>query len=198
MCYLRALRLLGGFGGRHRDAVATLCHNMGGIEHARGNYRAAETWARRGLRVRARADSTASFAIAADQAALAAILDGLERYDEAERLHLNALRTYEAEPRSEELEIAHVLGNLGAHYSRRRRWGEALDLLEQAVELTRRLRGGAHPEVGVALNNLAVTLRKMGRTEPALTTSAEALKIFESALGTAHPWTAACRRNGLR
>ena len=58
-----------------RDAHATLAHNLGGIEHARGNYARAEPHARRSVRLRTALVGAAHPAVAADVAALAAIVE---------------------------------------------------------------------------------------------------------------------------
>lgn len=197
-CYLRALRLVGGLAGRDRDAVATLCHNLGGIEHARGSYRAAEVWARRGLRIRTRLPDLDPVAVAADRAALAAILDGLQRYEEAERLYRGALQTYENPMTPSPLEVVHVLGNLGAQSALRGRWQEAVELLEESARRKRRLPGAPHPDLGVTLHNLAVALGKIGEPEEAATAAAEALVILRGTLGADHPWTEACLRLARR
>jgi tetratricopeptide (TPR) repeat protein len=50
--YERALALLHRGPEPDPDALATVYHNLGGIEHARGNHAAAEGFARRGLALR--------------------------------------------------------------------------------------------------------------------------------------------------
>src|SRR5262249_36502395 len=49
--YLRALETLRAARGEDSLATATVYHNLGGIEHARGNYRAAEPYARRACEI---------------------------------------------------------------------------------------------------------------------------------------------------
>ena len=105
-CYERALSLLEGAPGATPDDVATLYHNLGGIEHARGEHAAGEAFARRGLALRKLAVDGDPHALAADMAALAALLDGQRRDDEAEALYVEALRTFEGESHPDALEIA--------------------------------------------------------------------------------------------
>jgi len=57
-------------------ALATLFHNLGGLEHARGRCGDGETWARRGLDIREAALGLNHADVASDLAALAALLDG--------------------------------------------------------------------------------------------------------------------------
>ena len=127
--YERALELVADAAAPDLDAVATLYHNLGGIEHARGQYAAAESFARRGVTVRSASAVLDPCALAADRSALAAILDGLERWDEAEALYRDALRAFEHDPGSRTWDIAVTLGNLGAQYAQRGRLDQAADLL---------------------------------------------------------------------
>ena len=66
-----------------RDARATLAHNLGGIEHARGNYARAEPHARRSVRLRTALHGADHPTVAADVAALAAIVEARGRLPEA-------------------------------------------------------------------------------------------------------------------
>ena len=95
--YGRALSLLESETEPDQDDIATLYHNLGGIEHARGDYAAGEPFARRGLAIRLGLLGAHPHAVAADQVALAAILDGLRQYEESERLYLEALEVFEGE-----------------------------------------------------------------------------------------------------
>ena len=74
---------------------ATLFHNLGGLDHARGLFAAGEPYARRAVEIRERLLSPDHTETAAHLAALAALLDGQGRYDEAERLYLRALSIFE-------------------------------------------------------------------------------------------------------
>jgi tetratricopeptide (TPR) repeat protein len=83
--YVRALGLLDA-ADADPDDIASLWHNLGGIA------------------IRRAAGSDAR-SVAADEVALAALLDGLGRYAEAERLYRGAIAVFEAEPAGE-LELA--------------------------------------------------------------------------------------------
>jgi tetratricopeptide (TPR) repeat protein len=164
--YERALALLERGRVRNEDDIATLYHNLGGIEHARRNFAAGEVFARRSLAIRTGLDGADPHAIAADMVALAAILDGQERYGEAEPLYLEALRVFERSPRANAGEIAVALNDLGALYAQRGRYEQAVDLLERAAALKRRTLGPGNPDVAVTLNNLAVTYTRRARVRP--------------------------------
>ena len=44
--YRRALEITDATLGRESEAAATLCHNLGGLEHSRGRHALGEPWAR--------------------------------------------------------------------------------------------------------------------------------------------------------
>lgn len=197
-CYERALWLLLGAPATHPDDVATLYHNLGGIEHARGDYAAGEAFARRGLAIRRTAGAGGRHALAADLAALAALVDGQGRSDEAEALYAEALDLFERAPHPDATEIAVVLNGLGALYVRRGQLERAAALLERAAAAKRRALGPRHPDLAVTLNNLALTYKRRGDLARARACYADALAILDAALGAAHPKTIACRENADR
>src|SRR5258706_5248476 len=94
--------------------LAALYHNRSGLEHARGRHAGGEPFARRGLEFRERALGPDHPAVAADAAALAAILDGQGKREEAEELFRRALMVYERIYGAEHYEVAVTLNNLGA------------------------------------------------------------------------------------
>src|SRR5437899_2606067 len=75
--------------------VATLYHNLGGLEHARGHFAGGEPWARQSVAIREQALGPDHPEVAADVAALAALLDGQGKWDEAEALYRRALAIFE-------------------------------------------------------------------------------------------------------
>lgn len=174
--------------------IACLYHNLGGIEHACRNYAQGEVFARKGIEIRKElgGDETA---LAADLVALAAILDGQQKFDEAEPLYMDALRMLERSPENNAGEIAVALNDLGALYAQRGLSDRAQDLLTRAVDLKRQTIGERHPDVAVTLNNLAIVHKRRGEFERAVSLYQDALGIFEQALGSEHPKTLACRRN---
>lgn len=192
--YERALALLKAAGNESSADVATLYHNLGGIEYARRNYAVAELLARKGLEIR-RACAPDDRALAADMVALAAILDGLEQFEEAASLYVEALRVLDGSASTNGHEIGVALNDLGANYARRDRLDEAKAHLAIAVELKTRRLGVHHPDRALSLNNLAFVHERLGDLERALELYEEALRVFEQAIGPGHPKTLDCRRN---
>jgi tetratricopeptide (TPR) repeat protein len=77
--YRRALEIMETVLGPDDSAVATLYHNLGGLEHACGRHAEGEPLARRSVEIRQKALGPDSVEVAADLAALAALLDGRVR-----------------------------------------------------------------------------------------------------------------------
>ena len=189
--YERALGLLEKAADRDPDEIAALWHNLGGIAHARGEFAAGEVAARRGIAIR-RAAGPDARRTAADEVALAALLDGLGSYDEAERLYRGAIAVFEADP-ADALELAVAIGGLGAQYVLRGHYAEAIALLARAVELKRRELGPRHPDFALTLHNLAMAQGWSGTGDGGAAAAAKALSILEPALGPTHPRVVACR-----
>jgi tetratricopeptide (TPR) repeat protein len=196
--YERALSLLRQAASGDDEAIATLYHNLGGIEHARRNYAAGEPFARAAVELRTQLAGAEHPTVAADMVALAAILDGLGRCDEAEGLYVEALRILERAPEENALEIAVTLNDLGAQYVRRGLSMRAEALLERAVTLKKRTLGARHPDVAVTINNLALLYRWRGDFARARQCYEEAIPVLEESLGADHPKSIACRANYVR
>jgi tetratricopeptide (TPR) repeat protein len=194
-CYERALSLLNSFPDSQRADVATLYHNLGGIEHARKDSAAAESFARRGLEIRRASAPADDSTLAGDMVALAAILDGQGKFDEAEALYVVALGILEKDPAANARELAVALNDLGANYARRDRLDDANTQLATAVELKTRQLGVQHPDRALSLNNLGFVHERQGDIDRAAELYAEALRVFEQSLGHDHPKTRDCRRN---
>lgn len=193
--YLKALTIV----RRHPDndyiELADLYHNLGGLEHARGRWAVGEPLARRAVQVRARrhgADATATWL---DRTAHAALLDGLRRFSESERIYRAALPRFRRRLGPWDYEVAVTLNNLGCVCAERGRAGEAIRHLRKALAIKQRKFGTQHVEMAIGLNNLASVLQQAGRAEDARPLLRRALAIFSRRLGPTHPSTRACRAN---
>src|SRR5262245_9215937 len=80
--YNRALNIVALTTGANNEFAATLFHNLGGLEHARGRFAAGEPFARRSVEIREGLLGPDHPDTAADVAALAALLDGQHKYEE--------------------------------------------------------------------------------------------------------------------
>lgn len=142
--YDRALALLQGAPATDPRDVAAVYHNLGGIEHARGNHAEGEAFARRGLAIREGIGGD-QLAIAVDMVALAALLDGQGKDDEAERLYVEALRILEADAAANAGEIAVALNDLA----------RAAALYAEALAICERSLGADHPRTITCRENAA-------------------------------------------
>lgn len=158
--YDRALSLLERQPHPDPDALATLYHNLGGIEHARGDYAAGEAFARRGLALREALAPADPPAVAVDRVALGALLDGQRRYAESEPLYRAANRVLRRSPEAGAHDLAVALHDLRSMYVLRGRVERGRRLLEQAPAIKWRVLGSGHPSLDVTLHNLEVAARR--------------------------------------
>jgi tetratricopeptide (TPR) repeat protein len=192
--YARALRAAEAAGAAD-ESLATLLHNIGGLEHARGNYAAGEAPARRSVELRERALGPDHPLVAADLAALAAIVDGLGRHGEAERMYVRVLSIFERTYGPDHYEIAINLNNLAGVRHAQGRVVDAEALYRRALSIKETLLGSDHPDVALSLNNLALLLEGTDRSAEAGLLYQRALEIFASRLDARHPKIVACAKN---
>ena len=191
-CYRRARPLLG---RRDRDAHATLAHNLGGIEHARGRPAQAEPHARRAVELREAAHGRAHPAVAADLAALAAVVEARGRLTEAAALYRRALAIFRRTFGARSLERGLTLAGLAAVEQQRGRAPRARQLYGQALPLLTARLGPDHPDVALTLNNLAVLERDAGRLARAEALFGRAEDKLRRSAGARHPHTRLAAEN---
>jgi tetratricopeptide (TPR) repeat protein len=172
---------------RDRASRATLAHNLGGIEHARGRFARAEPHARRAVELRKALHGPGHPAVAADQVALAAILDGRGRFTEAARIYRRALTVLRRRLGARCLEVGLALAGLGAAEQQRGRLGTARRAYLEALAIQETLLGGRHVDVAMTVNNLAVLERDDGNLDRAEALFRRASATFRLCLGEAHP-----------
>jgi tetratricopeptide (TPR) repeat protein len=187
--YRRALTIEQRAGrGAGPDAAAIL-HNLGGLAHARGRPAAALPLALRGISIRSALPEPDPAGLAADRAALAAILIDLGRHDEARRALLDLIDSDAPRP-----DVAAALHNLGSLQFREGDAAEAAATLRRAVRLKTDELGPRHPDLAVTLHNLACCLRKLGLHRQARQNLKEAVAILDGRVAPDHPTLVACRR----
>jgi len=180
------------------QAQATLLHNLGGIEYARGRFSDAESFARRGLTIRRGDSASMPGEIAADMNALATILEALDRSAEAEAMYAESLATLKRSPGDNAAEVAVAFNGLATLAARRGRLDLSTVLLERSLELRRRALGTRHRDLAIPLNNLGVVYRRRGMPREAEAHYLEALDILADAVPADHPRIVAIRWNLMR
>jgi tetratricopeptide (TPR) repeat protein len=191
--YERALAILRRT--RDRAALATLYHNLGGIQHARGRHAAGEPHARRSVELRRQVLGPDHPTVAADVAALAALVEGCGRLAEAARLYERALAVFRRRLGPASAEVGINLGNLASLRQRQGRLAEAERLYLRAVAILERVYGRAHPEVALTVNNLACLVRDGGDLRRAEALYDRAARLFERSVGPRHPHARLTRAN---
>jgi tetratricopeptide (TPR) repeat protein len=193
-CYERAIRIA----ERNRvsgECLATLLHNLGGLEHARGEYARGEEPARRSVHIRERMLGPHHPSVAADVAALAALVEGQGRYEEAEQMYRRVLATFERIYGPNHYEIAVNLNNLAGVREALGHPAEAETLYRRALAIKEQLFGPDHPDVAMTLNNLALLLASHGRLDEADALYSRALRTFSERLEPGHPKIRGCVEN---
>lgn len=173
--------------GREHISTASLYHNLGGLEHARGDFAAGEEPARKAWGIRANALGANHPDALADAVAYAGVLDGLERYDESEKIYRDVLVEYEKIYPAEHYEIAAALHNLGNVRFARGDYAEAEVLMRRTLTIKQKLFGDEHPDTALSMNNLGVLLQAQGKNKEARNLFERALEIFQMTLDANHP-----------
>ena len=191
--YTRALRLVDAAPEPDPLVLADLCHNLGGLDHARGRPEPGIAWAERGLVLREAALGPDHSAVAADVAALGALYHLAGRLDSAAVAYQRALEIFEAHYGPDHYEVGMTCANLAVLAGDEDRPDEAVRLNERARTILERVLGPDHPEVALTLHNLGVALHNAGRSSEAAATLTQALAVFAAALPADHPQLAVTR-----
>jgi tetratricopeptide (TPR) repeat protein len=193
--YRRAGALISRKNPRRGEFRATLCHNLAGLEHARGRYVRALFYAQRGLRLRKALSATDPLAIVKDEAALAAILVDLGRLREAKGILRGVLRAYHRRFGEHHCETAAALANLGALYARDGRFRAAERALRHALRALEKVLGRKHPRLAGVLNNLAVVCARRGKLGESDALYKRVLRLLRRQPGPGYPSIALVRAN---
>jgi len=153
--YLRALHMLEVQYGKDSLETATLYHNLGGLEHQRGNFVKGEPLARKAYEISRKALGEDHEKTLADAVAWGGLLDGLNREAESLPIYRRALAYYEARYGAIHFEVAATLNNLGMAEAARGNFEEAERTLQRCLDIKRKLFGEQHPEVLLTQQNLS-------------------------------------------
>jgi tetratricopeptide (TPR) repeat protein len=91
-----------------------------------------------------------------------------------------------------------LLDRAGTYLQVNARLIDAKTLLERALAIAEAAYGDDHPQVGIALNNLASVLQALGQPQTARPLQERALAIAEAAYGPGHPTVGAALSNLAR
>lgn len=152
----------------------------------------ASTYARKSVEIREQALGPDHPAVAADVAALAAILEGKGEYDAAEALYRRAVAVFERVYGPDHYELAVNCNNLGVLAAARDDLAGAERLYDRALGIKERLLGSDHPDTAMTLHNLGALRASQGRVREAGELLRRALAVFEATLAPGHPKIRAC------
>ena len=169
--------------------TAALLHNLAGLSCSRGDFVAAEGFARRAVEAREDSDD---FGIAMDLAGLGDALAGQGRALDAEACYREALELYVACGQAAHPEVAYAHHNLGDVLAELGRNEEARAAYRDSIARKIGLFGETHPEVAATMNNLAANLADCGYRAQARALSHRAVDIVAATLEADHPIRLAC------
>lgn len=181
--------------GEHHIEVASIYHNLAGLNHARRNYARAEPYARKSYQLHVALLGAHHSQTIADGAALGSILHGLGQWDEAIGYFETAIAFFEKQFGPVHYEIAINFNNLAASLQAKGDLDQAEQAYRRALAIKETLLGENHPDVAISLNNLASLLQQTDKLAEARGVFERAISIFEATVGPEHPNTRLCRQN---
>lgn len=111
---------------------------------------------------------------------LARVYDALDRFDEAEPLFAEAMKTYEAKNAQNTLVYAEALCFYGDHQMKLRKFEEALVSYRQADKIMSGLNLNSTREYAWTLQRIANALKALNRREEAVIADAQASQILRT------------------
>jgi len=181
--------------GESSLSSAVVYHNIGGILHARGDFTSAEAPARKAWDISRQLLGEGDPRTVRDAVAYAAVLDGLERYDESERIYRTALAVFERVYGPTHVECAALLHNLATLLDVRGHRLESEHCHRRALEIKETVVGAESPDVALTRNNLGRLLIDTGRQAEARPLLEAAVRVLEHRLPPDHPHVRAAREN---
>jgi tetratricopeptide (TPR) repeat protein len=193
--YQQALNCVVKLNGEDCLSSSVIYHNIGGILHAKGDFTAAEPPGRKAWEISRRLLGEDDPRTLFDAVAYAAILDGLQRYDESEAIYRRALAIFEQTFGPEHYEVASNLHNLAAVLSARADLDQAEKLYRRALAIKEQLLGEDSIGAALTLNNLGGLLIRAGRPEEAAGLLQRAVTILHDRVAPDHPHLVLARAN---
>lgn len=178
---------------RHPLALATLYHNLAGLEHARGRFARGIPLALRGLRWREAALGNDHVSIAADKAALASLYEGRGDLEKAESLYQEAIALFRRTYGPRHAEVGFNLGNLAAIAFQRGQFDLAANLYKESLLIQEKTLGPEHPNLATLLENFAQLRVAEKRYEEAVLLQDRAMTICRKVFGDRHQRTGEAR-----
>jgi tetratricopeptide (TPR) repeat protein len=193
--YQQALNSVVKLHGEDCLSSGVIYHNIGGILHSKGDFASAEQPGRRAWEISRRLLGEDDPRTLFDAVAYAAILDGLQRYEESEAIYRCALAIFEKTFGPEHCEVASNLHNLAAVLCARGDFDQAERLYLRALTIKEMLLGAESPDAALTRNNLGALLNLKGRPREAVALLQRAVAVLQDRLAPDHPHMAFARAN---
>ena len=182
-------------GDRHPD-VATALHDLGTILVLAGDLPGAEAALKEALAMREALLGRESAEAGDTLSSLAQLAYAQGAYAQAEGLYRRRLDILTKLPTPHEEDRAGTLGDLAMTIQQTRKdYAGAKILLQESLDIHRRLFPGAHPEVAQSLNNLAMAYYRAREYDAAEPLFQESLAMNRKLFGSEHPEVAANLNN---
>ena len=180
--------------GEHEER-AYLMSEIAYLLHYIGEYKRAEEWNMKSLRIREEILGEDHPATASSYHNLAYLNHSQGKYKEAEQLYKKALRVREKVLGKDHPATATSYNNLALLYKKQEKYKEAENLYEKALGIREKILGVDHPDTASSYNNLAGLYEDQGKYKEAENLYEKALRIQEKTLGKEHPDTASSYNN---
>jgi tetratricopeptide (TPR) repeat protein len=193
--YEQAYATLTTIQGERSLAVSRVLHNIGGVYHSQCRFMDAEEPGRKAWEISRELLGDDDPVALLDAAAYAAILDGLECYDESVAIYRRVIAAFTRSHGAEHYEVAANLHNLAAAVESLGQFEEAEQHYRRSLAIKEKLLGIDNPDVALTGNNLGRLLVTLGRADEAVALLKRAVATLEKQLKSDHPHLAAARRN---
>jgi tetratricopeptide (TPR) repeat protein len=168
-------------------ALATLLHNLGGLDHSRGRLADGLAHAQEGLELRIKAVGPDSPDVARDLNAIGALHHDAGDAAAADAAYRQALDIFERELGSDHYEVGMTCANLAVSTAAAADAPEAARLYERALTILESRLGADHPDVALVQHSLARLLAEQGDLDGARDLLMRAKTSLTSSLPEDHP-----------
>ena len=162
--------------------IGMMCFRTGRLEEARRDFQDA-------MKIDEATLGPNSAAVANDLNSLAGLASGEGQYTRAEALFLRAIEIAKAAA-PPDIRVLDYQRNLAVLYARLERFEDAKAINEEIVETERKMKGRAHPSVGMTLKELSFCETALKECHEAVLHAQESVAILVATLGEVHPSTA--------
>jgi len=172
----------------HSPIVPEILNSLGLLLNDLQRYEEAETLLKKALSINEKQHGAEARGVADTLNNLGLLMSNRYLFAEAEQNYRKAIFIYEKN--KEETSLAVTLTNMANLYSQTKKTDEALSYYQRALDISEKVFGPHHPDVGINLNGLANQLKAKKHFDKAEELYERALSIFQNSYGPKHPTVA--------